>query len=130
MIKEMFGWLIAVCRRWALGSNEKNKTSRAKLGVSLIISAYLFGGLLQMVFFFEPEIPDFIPREFVSALLIAIFIVPLVAIHRVFKGDKTEIYIKKYKPLNTKENVKQQFLAFTFCILGWAILFMPFLLKK
>jgi hypothetical protein len=121
--------LISVCRRWAIGSSEENKTSRAKWGLSLIVGIYLFGGTLQLIFLFEPEVPDYIPAYTFKILIASFFIIPLLIINRVFGRDKVYVYIKKYKPKNLSENIRQQLLAFSFCICGWLILFGPFFIN-
>ncbi|MCW8108277.1 hypothetical protein OPS25_07195 [Alteromonas ponticola] len=130
MIKEFFGWLIAICRRWAVGSSYKNKTSRARWGLSLICSAYVLGIMLNLVFLFEPKVPKSLPKEVFSVLLIAIFIVPLLILNKTYPPEVADVYITKYTPQNLAQNVKQQLLALAFCIGGWLVLFGPFMILK
>lgn len=127
MIKEFFGWLIAVCRRWAIGSNNDNKTSRAKWGLSLICSLYIMGALLNAVFMIEPEFPSWMSYELFMVLIVVIWIAPLIVLLRVYPKNITDAYIKKYEPKNFKQNVQQQFLVLSFCIGGWLVLFGPFI---
>jgi hypothetical protein len=128
MIKGIFGWLIAVCRRWAVGSSYKNKTSRAKCGLSLICSLYIMGSLLNIVLMIEPEFPSWMPYELFMVLIVAIWVAPLILLVRIYPNSTSEIYIKKYHPKGMAQNIKQQLLAFAFCLGGFFIMFGPLLI--
>lgn len=131
MVKELFGWLIAVCRRWALGSSYDNKTSRARYGVALVCGAYILGVTINPVFYFGLNIPEWVLTDgVVEGGIIASFVAPMLILRRVFKKNIADHYIQKYEAKSLAQNVKQQSIAFFFCFGGWFTLFGPFFIYK
>lgn len=131
MIKEIFGWLIAVCRRWAIGSSHRNKTSRAIYGLSIICWLYMLGLAFHGLALVEPEfdLPSWMDSDSALATaVILLFVIPLTILKKVFKDNIVDAYIEKYKPKDLSHNTKQQLFAFLFCLVGWLMLFGPFLI--
>ncbi|CAH9068521.1 hypothetical protein PSECIP111951_04180 [Pseudoalteromonas holothuriae] len=126
-MKDTFGWLISVCRRWALGSSYNNKTSRAKLGLSLICALYMLGAAINLILFIEPMILKSIPKELLSILLIILICSPALVLFKLYPPEVVDAYVEKYKPKCFYDDIKQQLLALLFCLGGWLALFGPFI---
>ncbi|WP_199611739.1 hypothetical protein [Flocculibacter collagenilyticus] len=48
-MKKLFLFIILVGRNWAIGSSERNKSARARLGLASSISMYLMGGAINLL---------------------------------------------------------------------------------
>jgi hypothetical protein len=127
MIKDFFGWLIAVSRIWAFGSTYENKTNRAIYGLSMTLSFYIIGLVVNSAFYFEPNVPRLILSDgLVGGGLVLSFILPLLILKRIFTKEVTEFYVQKYSAENNKPDYRQHFLAFLFNFAGWFTLAGPF----
>jgi len=131
-MKELFGWLIAVCRRWALGSSYDVKTSRAIYGISLVCAFYIFGICLNIIMFgggkYLNQYFDNWDQYLAPAIIFKGFL-PLIILKKIFYTDTVEYYIHKYEASDLKQNVRQQLLALIFVIGAWFIFFGPFWFK-
>jgi succinate dehydrogenase hydrophobic anchor subunit len=126
MIKELFGWLIAVCRRWAVGCSYDSKTDRARYGLSIICTFYVLGVIVNPAVYFETMMPSWLTEEVAGVVIIFLFIAPLYMLKRVYPNDVAELYINKYKARDQLHSAKQHLLAFLFCFGGWFTLAGPF----
>lgn len=123
MIKELFGWLIAVCRRWAVGCSYDSKTDRARYGLSIICNLYLMGIVINVSVFITPVFFELVPGSILVVLYFITFILPLVFLKRVYPNDVAEFYIQRYQARDISHNTNQQLLALLFCLMGFFTMF-------
>ncbi len=128
MFREFFGLLIAICRRWMIGSDYDVKTSKARDGLAVICTFYIIGLIVNTTFYFEPEVPSWVLADVVvGGGIIVAFIVPMFLFRKIYTRDLVEFYINKYRALNNIHAAKQHVVAFFFCFGGWYILARPFI---
>jgi hypothetical protein len=129
MMKEMFGWLIAVMRRWAMGCSDENKTARAIYGISVLCGLYITGFILNSLMFSDTDIPKWLPSWIITLLVTIFILLPLIipltvllTLLRTYPKEVVEIYIKKYEPRDVSHCIKQHLVALLFFILSFLVM--------
>jgi len=129
-MKKFFLFIILVARYWAIGSNDSNKSSRARAGLSLTIMMYLMGGLLNLMGLTDKPLKE-VFNVTIESFMLVIFIIlvsmiigPLIYLKKQFPDDliaqkiaQPDYDVKYNKPMN-------HLLALTFVVGGFIVLFL------
>jgi len=122
--------MILVARNWALGSNEVNKTSRAKSGLSGTIAMYLMGGLLNLMGLTDRPLKDVFNMSaeslaFIYLIILAVMIfAPILYLKKQFPD---ELIAQKVAQTNYHSQYNRpvaHLLALTFVVGGFIVLFL------
>lgn len=126
--------MIAVTRRWAVGSDESVKTIRAKTGTSIVLFAYLLGlSLPVFIFFARAGHTDALDDKRVFALFMVALGVTFIGgpfwyVFKVFTESLVQEYVTRHKPRSTRHSIIQSICALLFIAGAWWLVFgMPLL---
>lgn len=134
LLRDLVGWMIAITRRWAIGSAESVKTIRAKTGTTIVLVFYLLGFSMPIYLWlsrggYTAALND--KKAFNAVMLVSGVIVllgPFMYVFKTFSQEVVQEYVVRHTPRSKKHAVLQSVYALLFIAGAWWMVFgMPLL---